>query len=133
MSQENVEIIRSLIEHFNAGDRTVPAELLDPDFELETPFSSVSGTPYRGHAGIGDWLRELDEQFSEWQNRVDNIRENGDLVIVTGSLHVRGGVSGLEFDQPAAWVGHFGTDHRLTRARIYLDHAEALNAVGLQE
>ena len=133
MSQENAEIIRSVIELFNAGDRTVPAELLDPDFELETPFSSVSGTPYRGYAGIREWLRELDEQFSEWQNRLDSIRENGDTVIVTGSLHVRGRVSGLEFDQPAAWVGHFGTDHRLTRARIYLDPAEALKAVGLAE
>jgi ketosteroid isomerase-like protein len=133
MSQENVEIIRSLIEHFNAGDRTVPAELLDPDFELETPFSSVSGTQYRGHAGIGEWLRELDEQFSRWQNRLDNIRENGDIVIVTGSLRARGRVSGLEFDQPATWVGQFGADHRLTRARIYLDPAEALKAAGLAD
>jgi hypothetical protein len=74
MSRENVEIIRSLIEHFNAGERTVPAELLDPDFELETPFSSVSGTPYRGRAAIGEWLRELDEQFSEWQYRLDSVR-----------------------------------------------------------
>jgi ketosteroid isomerase-like protein len=133
ISQENVESIRSLIEHFNAGDRTVPAELLDPDFALETPFSSVSGAPYRGHAGIGEWLRELDKQFSEWQNRVEDIRENDDIVIVIGSLHVRGRVSGLEFDQPAAWVGHFGADHRLTRARIYLDRAEALAAAGLAE
>jgi ketosteroid isomerase-like protein len=133
MSGENVEIIRSLIEQWNAGDRTVPADLLDPEFELETPFSSVSGTPYRRHAGIGDWLRELDEQFSEWQNRPDNIRENGDIVIITGSLHVRGRVSGLEFDQPAALVGHFGADRRLTRARIYLDPAEALAAGGLAE
>jgi ketosteroid isomerase-like protein len=133
MSQENLEAIRSLIEHFNAGGRTAPVELLDPDFELETPFSSVSGAPYRGHAGIGQWLRELDEQFSEWQNRVDDIRENGDVVIVTGSLHVRGRVSGLEFEQPAAWVGHFGTDHRLTRARIYLDQAEAFKAARLEE
>jgi ketosteroid isomerase-like protein len=133
MSQESVEIIRSLIEHFNAGDRTVPAELFDPNFELETPFSSVSGTPYRGPAGIGEWLRELDEQFSEWGNRLDSIRENGDIVIVTGSLHVRGRVSGLEFDQPSARVGHFGADHRLIRARIYLDPAEALTAAGLAE
>ena len=133
MAAENVEIIRSVVERFNAGDRTVPADLLDPDFELETPFSSVSGAPYRGHSGMGEWLRELDEQFSVWRNRLDEIREVGDIVIVIGSLHVRGRVSGLEFDQPAAWVGHFGANHRLTRARIYLDPAEALKAVGLSE
>jgi ketosteroid isomerase-like protein len=133
MSQENVDAVRTVIEHFNAGDRTVPQELLAPDFELETPFSSVSGTPYRGYSGIQEWLRDLDEQFSEWQNRLDDVREVGDKVIATGSVHVRGRVSGLEVDQPAAWVGHFGSDHRLTRAHIYLDGAEALEAVGLTE
>src|ERR1700676_60647 len=133
MSGENVEIVRAIIEHFNAGDRTVPEELLAPDFELESPLSSVSGTPYRGYAGIQEWLRDLDEQFSEWRNRIDDIREVGDNVIGTGSIHVRGRVSGLEIDQPASWVGHFGTDHRLTRARIYPDGAEALKAVGLEK
>ena len=133
MSQENVEAVRAVIEHFNAGDRTVPEELLAPGFELETPLSSVSGTPYRGYAGILEWLRDLDEQFSDWHNRIDDVREIGDNVIAVGSVHVRGRVSGFEIDQPAAWVGHFGTDHRLMRARIYLDPAEALKAVGLAE
>ena len=133
MSRENVEIVRAVVEHFNAEDRTVPKELLAPDFELETPFSSVSGTPYRGYAGIQEWLRDLDEQFSEWQNRIDDIREVGDNVIATGSVHVRGRVSGLDIDQPASRVGHFGSDHRLTRARIYLDRAEAFKALGLAE
>jgi ketosteroid isomerase-like protein len=133
MSQENVEMVRAVVEHWNAGNRTVPSELLAPDFELETPFSSVSGTPYRGYAGIEEWLRDLDEQFSEWQNQIDDIREVGDSVIATGSVRVRGRVSGFEIDQPAAWVGHFGADRRLTRARIYLDHNEALKAVGLEE
>jgi ketosteroid isomerase-like protein len=132
MSPENVEIVRAVIEHWNAGDRTVPRELLAPDFELETPFSSVSGTPYRGYAGIEEWLRDLDEQFSEWQNRIDDIHEVGDNVVATGSVHIRGRISGFEIDQPASWVGHFGSDHRLTRARIYLDPAEALKAVGLR-
>jgi ketosteroid isomerase-like protein len=132
MSSENVEVVRAVIEHWNAGDRTVPRDLLAPDFELETPFSSVSGTPYRGYAGIEEWLRDLDGQFSEWQNRIDDIHEVGDNVIATGSVHIRGRVSGFEIDQPASWVGRFGTDHRLTRARIYLDPAEALKAVGLR-
>jgi ketosteroid isomerase-like protein len=133
MSQENVEAVRAVIEHFNAGHRMVPRELLAPDFELETPFSSVSGTPYQGYAGVAEWLHDLDEQFSEWQNRIDEVRAVGDDVIAIGSVHVRGRVSGFEVDQPAAWVGHFGTDHRLTRARIYLDPTEALKAVGLEE
>ena len=51
MSQENVEVVRAIFERWNAGDRTVAQEYLDPAVEAETPFSSVSGTPYRGYAG----------------------------------------------------------------------------------
>ena len=77
MSRENVEVLRRLFERWNAGDRTVPTEYLDPAVELETPFSSVSGEPYRGHAGVEDWIRDLDEQFSEWRYRLDDVREVG--------------------------------------------------------
>jgi hypothetical protein len=64
MSQENVEIVRALVDHWNMGVRSALTEYLDPAVELESPLSSVSGTPYRGHAGIEQWTRDLDEQFS---------------------------------------------------------------------
>ena len=133
VSQENVDVLLAIVEHFNEGDRNVPTEYLDPEVELDTPFSSVSGTPFRGYAGIEQWLRELDEHFSEWQNRIDEAQEVDKAVIAFGSVHLRGRASDVPLDQAAAWVGFFGPDHRVTRASIYLDRADALKAVGLEE
>jgi ketosteroid isomerase-like protein len=133
MSRENVEVVWKLFERWNSGDHTAPTEYLDPSVELETPFSSVSGEPYRGHAGVEEWIRDLDEQFSVWRYCLDDVREVGNAVIAIGSVYGRGRGSGIEFDQPSALVVDFGTSHRITRVRIHLDVDAALEAVGLAE
>jgi ketosteroid isomerase-like protein len=120
------------MDRWNAGDHSVPRDDLDPDVELESPLSSVAGEPYRGHAGIEQWIRDLDEQFAEWHNRTDDVREVGNAVIAIGVISLRGRGSGVAFDQPMAWVFDFGTDGRITRGRIYLDVHAALEAVGLE-
>ena len=51
MSQKKGAVARELNRLWNEGVRSVPTEYLDPAVELESPFSSVSGEPYRGHAG----------------------------------------------------------------------------------
>ena len=123
---------RDLFEKWNAGVRTA-FEHYDPAVEMETPFSSLSGEPYRGYSGIEEWMREVDEQFAEWQILVDDIREVGNTVIEVGSIRGRGRVSGVEFTQPAAGVIDFGSDHRVMRVRIFLNVDDALKAVGLEE
>jgi ketosteroid isomerase-like protein len=133
MSQENVEIVRALVDHWNAGVRSVVTEYFDPAVELESPFSSVSGEPYRGHAGIEQWVRDVDEQFAEWQIDLDDVREVGNIVIAIASIQGRGRASGIAFQFSPAIVACFGSDDRITRARIYLDVNEALEAVGLSE
>src|SRR5713101_1919157 len=105
MSGENVAVVHAVVERWNAGDRTVPTDVLHPDVEMETPFSSVSGTPYRGYAGFERWMRDLDDQFSEWRNYLDDVREVGDTVIAIGHVQARGRASGVALDQSAAWVG----------------------------
>jgi hypothetical protein len=61
-----VEVVRAIFERWNAGDHGVPREYLDPGVELESALSSVSGEPYRGHAGFRQWIRDLDERASIW-------------------------------------------------------------------
>jgi ketosteroid isomerase-like protein len=133
MSQKNVEIVRALYARWNAGDRSDPAEYCDPEVELESPFSSVVGEPYRGYAGMRQWIRDVDEQFSEWRVDIDDTRALGDTVVAVGSVHGQGRASRIEVDLPMAWVTEFGADHRVRRARIYLDVDVALKAVGLAD
>ncbi len=131
MSQQNIEITRALYARWNSGDRPDPAEYCDPAVELDSPFSSVVGEPYRGHAGVAQWMRDVDEQFSEWRVSVEDVRAVEDTVIAIGSVQASGRASGISFDRPMAWVSVFSDRHQVTRLRIYLDIEEALRDVGL--
>ncbi len=131
MSGQNVEVVRAMVDNWNAGVRSVLTEYLDPAVELESPFSSLSGEPYRGHAGIEQWVRDVDEQFADWRIDVADVREIGSQVIQIGTVRGRGRASSVPIQLPFAMVIHFGHDDRITRARIYLDVNEALEDVGL--
>jgi len=135
MSQENVEVVRTLIEQWNAGDCDLErsAEYVDPEIELESPLSSLAGEPYRGYPGIERWMRDLDEQFVEWAINVDEVRHVRETVVATVTINARGRASGAPLEFDAASVFDFGSDHRLIRAHIYPDVEEALKAVGLEE
>lgn len=130
-----MEILRALIDHWNAGNRdlTTIAAFIDPAIELESPFSSIAGEAYRGHAGIEQWARDVDEQFAEWSIVPGDMREVDNAVLAISEIHARGRASGILVDFPSAAVASFGSNHLMTRARIYLDVSEALNAVGLEE
>jgi SnoaL-like protein len=134
VSQGRVETVRALFERWNAGDHgsEAIAEFFDPAIELESPFSSVRGEPYRGYAGIEQWTRDVGEQFAEWSISHDDVREMGDRVLTVGTVDARGSASDVTLHFPYAGVVHFGRDHRVARVRIYLDVHEALKAVGLE-
>jgi hypothetical protein len=123
-----------MFELWNAGDRdfAVLPEYVDPAIELESPFSSVAGEPYRGYAGIERWTRDIDEQFVEWSISPDDIREIGDHVIAMVTVSGRGRSSNLALQFPSAGVFAFAGEDRVTHVHIYADVREALKAVGLE-
>jgi len=135
VSESRSEIVRAMVDLWNVGEHgsETVAEYFAPAVELESPLSSVHGTPYRGYAGIEQWARDLDEQFAEWSIRLDDVREIGDQVLALGAVDARGRVSDVRLDFPAATVLDFGSDDRAERVRIYTDVGEALRAVGLEE
>jgi hypothetical protein len=135
MSQDRAELVRTLIGRWNAGDHDPESlpEYVDPAFELESPFSSVVGEPYRGYAGIEQWARDLDEQFAGWSIGLDDVRQIGSKVITISTIDARGRVSDVTLQFRAASIFDFGSDGRVTRLRIYSDVEEARKAVGLAE
>jgi SnoaL-like domain len=137
MSQEDVEMVRALVGLWNMGDRGALArsltEYCDPAIELEGPLSSVSGEPYRGYAGIERWVRDLDEQFLQWRISIDDVQQAGDQVIAVATVDARGRASDVALHFASATVARFGSDHRVTRVRIYPDVNDARRAVGLVE
>jgi hypothetical protein len=135
MSRDRVEMVRALFERWNAGDHGVEtiAEYFDPAIELESPFSSVVGEPYRGYAGMERWVGDLDEQFTVWSISPDEVREIGNRVFSLTTIRARGRASDIPLQFPSAGIIEFADDDRLTRIRIYLDVGEALTAAGLTD
>jgi SnoaL-like domain len=93
--QDRVERVLALSERWNAGDRGFEAipDYFDPAFEMESLLASLRGEPYRGYAGIEQWVRDLDEQFAEWSITLEDVREIGDQVLTTGTVDARGRVA----------------------------------------
>ena len=128
------DLARSAIELWNSGAGAVAdfASYCDPDFELESPLSVVAGEPYRGVEGLQAWLRDVDEQFSEWQIAIEESREVGDAVLMITTVRARGRASGVALEFDSAAIARFSDEGRFVRLRVYADAAEALEALGLE-
>ena len=118
MAPGRTETIRRLFERFNEGVDDVPEDLVAPEIEFVSPLTQVRGRPYRGYDDARQWLRDVTEQFERWSYEIADVREEGDVVIATGVVHVKGKASGVELDQPATWVASFADDGRIVRVEI---------------
>jgi SnoaL-like protein len=142
MSQENVEILRVLIEDFLTGtsesDRedtlSRGAEGWDPDIELdatETPVLDINEV-YRGRDAVKRFWREW---LAAWEtNRFEyELVDAGDRVVQLFDLQMRGRSTGIELPfGKLAWVYKL-RDGLVVHQKLYMSHAEALEAVGISE
>ena len=134
MSQENVEVVRSMYKAFAQRDGVTPFKHYAPDIEWENLHWQPVGVPrvYHGHDGVHEMFHDLLQAFREFEFRMVELTPNGDHVLVTVDERGVGRTSGVVVDRRhyAAWTLNNGM---VTRVRVYLDHAEALKAVGLKE
>jgi ketosteroid isomerase-like protein len=130
MSQENVELLRSVYEAFNRGDFEAVVQAVHPDIE----FIRVGGLPpVRGAAAAREWMEPdalEDQRFEPLDFTV-----NGNKVLVHQRVTGRGAGSGIEMDFTTFAVFTLDDDGLVTRVEGFLPHqqAEALEAAGLSE
>jgi ketosteroid isomerase-like protein len=133
MSQDHVETVKQLTVAFHRRDIDAFVQFTTADVEWEPVFAAqVEGAVYRGRSGIEAFLRELTETWDEFRPVPEDYRDLGERVLGLGRLSAQGRNSGAAIDAP--WAGIFdfrGT--RIFRIRTYLNHSEALRAVGLEE
>ena len=131
MSQENVEIVRRVIDAYNRRDVAAILAVCDEDVSCFSVVAPVEG-PYRGHDGlrqyfegvVGGWERMLIEE--------PDFRDAGAYVVVLYRLSMRGRGSGVELAQDGGSTFEF-RDGRIVEWRSYLTGQEALKAAGLRE
>ena len=135
MSQENVEVVRRVSDAYNRRDVEAMLDELHPEIEWH-PWLQVQlgggATVYRGHQGVREGIRDVEEAFSEIQAEQAEVRDLGERVVAIGHLRGRGKESGAVTESDIAWIVEFKSG-KVIRVREYLDPQEALEAAGLQE
>ena len=142
MPQENVEQLREGLESFLAGTSETAredmlsrsAEAWDPEIELdasETPVFDISGI-YRGRDAVKrfwrEWLAAWETVRSEYE-----LVDAGDRVVMLFDMRMRGRSTGIDVSLgKVAWVFTY-RGGLLIHQKLYMDQAEALKAVGLEE
>jgi ketosteroid isomerase-like protein len=135
MSQENVEAFKRAIDAYNRRDIDAVLKEIDPEVEwLGAVQTLVEGKAkvYRGHAGVRQWVRDIDETLADIRLEFFEIRDLGDRLVASGRLRARGKASGAETESPFACVVD-SKNGKATRVLSFLDPKEALEAAGLRE
>jgi ketosteroid isomerase-like protein len=134
MSQENVEVVRRLVEALNARDLdTYYVEFFDPDVEWHTSVEDPDAAIHRGLQAYQRYVEQWIEGFDGLHIDVEEYIDVGDDRVFTWARFTgRGRTSGA----PADW--YLATtftirDGRVVRGEEYFDRAEALEAAGLSE
>jgi ketosteroid isomerase-like protein len=128
-----VEAFERAVSAVKRRDVDALLEELDPDVEWHPLAQVMLGgqeTVYRGHQGVRDLFRELDEVTAEIHPQISEIRDLGDRIVAVGRIRARGKESGAETESAIGWVAEYERG-KMIRIRDYLDPQEALNAVGL--
>jgi ketosteroid isomerase-like protein len=136
MSQENVENLRAFWEAWNPeawrrgeGDMS----LLDPEVIYEdTNLPDHVGESYRGHEGVARAGERWLEPFESLTVELERIVGAGERIVSVHRVKVRAQHTGIEFDEPVAYVWTF-RDGKVIHFQSFRDPEEALEAAGLRE
>ena len=133
MSQENVEVVRRVMQLYADQDIDGVLADMDPDVALDWSNSSAPDRGvYRGHAAVRAFLESRDEALGE--RRVDlakTIAGAPDTVVYTAQMRQRGRASGVEVTTHIDLVLKL-REGKIIHLTVYQTSEEALKAVGLE-
>jgi ketosteroid isomerase-like protein len=133
--RENAEVVLQEVEAVNRRDADAFVATVSPEVEWEDSMSwSEVARTYRGKAEVREWFKQVVvDPWESLHSGVEEIEEVGDdRVFFGGLLTARSRDTGAETNQrfwSVAWI----TDGQVTRRKVFLERAEALEAAGLSE
>jgi len=133
VSQEALDVTRAWFEAWNRGDLDAFIDLYAVDAEMTPPASWVESGTLKGRPAIRRFFEGLKEA---WEGEdVAVLRElfrAGPEVISRMDWQVQGRTSGIATQLAITNINTVESG-KIIRQRHYLDHDEALKAVGLEE
>jgi ketosteroid isomerase-like protein len=131
MSRQNLEVVKRAISAINARDVDAYLSVCTSDFELINPVAAIEG-PNRGEEGVRSFFDGIDEATRKFELEVERLEPLGaDRVLARLTLHLETKGGYLQ-RQPLTNLYEI-EDGRLSRVRVFVDRAEALEAAGLSE
>jgi ketosteroid isomerase-like protein len=130
VSQENVDLLRSNNDAYRRGDWETVTANLDPHVFVRTD----PRWPEQFIYGREAWVANLQAM---WESvgpdaHIEEIVDLGDRVLVRLGFSMRGQQSGIQGDQPVSEIATV-RGGRIILVEYFLDHDQALKAVGLSE
>lgn len=121
-------MVRDAYEAFARRDSEALIALADPEIEIHAVTQHLAGReePYCGHAGIEEYLEDVDQVWDEIRLRPQQFIElSGNRVLVMGRVRSRRGTTQL--DVPNAWLWQLA-DGKVKLVRLFVD-AEAVGVL----
>jgi ketosteroid isomerase-like protein len=138
MSQENVEIVRGLLEAFRRRDHERAFDFYDPNIVWEQHVGPHLGGPvdlggvYHGHEGIRTYWREWLSAWRDVQFEIQDVRDAGDEVVaLIRNQRMWGRHSAIETEMPPYGIVFTIRGGKVVRWRAFPDQSQALEAAGL--
>jgi uncharacterized protein len=128
VSEENVEIVRSLYEGWLRGD--LGLDKLDPDIAMIESAAVPGAASVIGIDAVERYIASFAKYWDEIRVEPQEYIDAGDIVIVVARLTGRGRSSGAGVDRVWAYVWTLRQGKAL-RMEAYADRREALEAAGL--
>ena len=135
MSQENVEIIRRLVEAWNRQDIDGILAVVHPEGEYVNAPTAVEPGTRRGHDEIVAVMRKQWEFLAGGIQEIDRFHDRGDEIITVGRVSRTMPGSDARISNPIliSWKFRDGSLIRLEQLGAGPEFAEALKAAGLSE
>jgi ketosteroid isomerase-like protein len=125
-----VEIVRRVVAALNARDFEGYLACCREDVELHLPV--VAGV-FEGPEGIKRWFADIEDAGPDFHIDLRGVKAiGGNQVLAFFHVASTGRASGIPVTMETAQTYDL-IDGKISRIRIFLDHSEALKAVGLEE
>jgi ketosteroid isomerase-like protein len=133
MSEENVEIVRRVLDGFSQSDRESVEPLLHPDLEWRTVVGPLLGveTISGRDAMLRFAFEDIPDAIENQHVEVEELKDlGGGRVLVVARYLGRGKRSGIDLEQRIASVHHL-SEGMIVSVGDYTSRVEALEAAGM--
>jgi ketosteroid isomerase-like protein len=124
----DIDVVKAMFAAFADRDLERVLGLAHQDIEFTAVTGEQAGRtePYRGHAGMRQYFRDVTAVWEELRLTPREFRESGDLILVTGKVSARSGSRTVTGSTGWVWRVREG---KVVYVRVYASAADAIAAL----